>query len=83
MRLLSFAIGDYKSYGAFGNDGVVDLGRLMGEQYSTLGSVLRAGELHRAVALGGSSKPTIAAGEIRYLPTIPDPEKIVCIGISG
>jgi 5-carboxymethyl-2-hydroxymuconate isomerase len=82
MRLLSFAIGDYVSFGAVSGDGVVDLGRLLGEQYATLGSVLRAGELHRAMALGTTSKPTIALDEIRYRPTVPDPEKIICIGIN-
>jgi 5-carboxymethyl-2-hydroxymuconate isomerase len=85
MRLLSFAVGDYASFGALTGDGaggIVDLGRLLGEQYPTLGSVLRAGELHRAMALGASSKATIALEEIRYLPTVPDPEKIICIGIN-
>jgi 5-carboxymethyl-2-hydroxymuconate isomerase len=82
MRLLSFAVGDYVSYGAANGDGVVDLGRLLGEQYPTLGAVLRGGELHRALALGSTSKATIALDEIRYLPTIRDPEKIICIGIN-
>jgi 2-keto-4-pentenoate hydratase/2-oxohepta-3-ene-1,7-dioic acid hydratase in catechol pathway len=82
MRFVSFAIGDYASFGALNDDGIVDLGRLLGAQYPTLGMVLRAGELHRAVALGMSSKATIDPDEIRYLPTIWDPEKIVCIGIN-
>ena len=82
MRLLSFAVGDYVSFGAVNGDEVVDLGRLLGEQYPTLGAVLRGGELHRAMALGTTSKATIALQEIRYLPTISDPEKIICIGIN-
>jgi 2-keto-4-pentenoate hydratase/2-oxohepta-3-ene-1,7-dioic acid hydratase in catechol pathway len=84
MRLLSFAVGDYASFGAVSAEGdrIVDLGRLLGAQFSTLGAVLRGGELHRAVSLGTSSKATIALDEIRYLPTIPDPEKIICIGIN-
>ena len=82
MRLLSFAVGDYSSYGAVSGDGIVDLGRLLGEQYPTLGAVLRGGELHRAAALGLASTPTIELDEIRYRPTVPDPEKIICIGIN-
>jgi 2-keto-4-pentenoate hydratase/2-oxohepta-3-ene-1,7-dioic acid hydratase in catechol pathway len=82
MRLLSFAVGDYVSFGAVNGDEVVDLGRLLGEQYPTLGAVLRGGELHRAIALGTTSKATIALQEVRYLPTVPDPEKIICIGIN-
>jgi 2-keto-4-pentenoate hydratase/2-oxohepta-3-ene-1,7-dioic acid hydratase in catechol pathway len=82
MRLLSFAVGDYVSFGAVSGDAIVDVGRLFSERYPTLGSVLRAGELHRAMALGGSSKATIALDEIRYLPPVTDPEKIICIGIN-
>ncbi len=82
MRFLSFAVGDYASFGAVSGDGIVDLGRLLGEQHPTLGAVLRAGELHRAMSLGATSKPTIALDEIRYLPTVSDPEKIICIGIN-
>jgi 2-keto-4-pentenoate hydratase/2-oxohepta-3-ene-1,7-dioic acid hydratase in catechol pathway len=82
MRFVSFAIGDYVSFGALNDDGIVDLGRLLGAQYPTLGMVLRGGELHRAVALGLSSKATIDPDEIRFLPTISDPEKIICIGIN-
>lgn len=82
MRLLSFAVGDYVSYGAVADDGIVDVGRLFSDRYPTLGSVLRAGELHRAVSLGATSKATIGIDEIRYLPTVTDPEKIICIGIN-
>jgi len=82
MRLLSFAVGDYVSYGAVADDGIVDVGRLFSDRYPTLGSVLRAGELHRAVSLGATSKATIGLDEIRYLPTVTDPEKIICIGIN-
>jgi 5-carboxymethyl-2-hydroxymuconate isomerase len=82
MRLLSFAVGDYVSFGAISAEGdrIVDVGRLL--QFPTLGAVLRGGGLHRAVSLGTSSKATIALDEIRYLPTIPDPEKSICIGIN-
>ena len=82
MRLLSFAVGDYVSFGAVSGDGIVDVGRVVSERYPTLGSVLRAGELHRAVSLGATSKATIDLDEIRYLPPVTDPEKIICIGIN-
>lgn len=82
MRLLSFKIGDYESYGASRDDGIVDLGHLLGAELPTLGAVLRAGKLERAMALGASSKATIGLDEIRYRPTVTDPEKIICIGIN-
>ena len=73
MRLLSFAVGDYVSFGAMNGEAIIDVGRVLGEQHKTLGAVLRSGELHRAISLGATSKPTIALDEIRYLPTVPDP----------
>jgi 5-carboxymethyl-2-hydroxymuconate isomerase len=79
---LSFAVGDYVSFGAVTEGGIVDLGRLFGAEHPTLGAVLRAEELPRAMALAAGTKPTIALDEIRYLPTITDPEKIACIGIN-
>ena len=86
MRFLSFAVGDYVSFGALVGEGdearVVDLGRLFGAERPTLGAVLRAGDLPRAIALAAGTKPTISLDEIRYLPTITDPEKIACIGIN-
>jgi 2-keto-4-pentenoate hydratase/2-oxohepta-3-ene-1,7-dioic acid hydratase in catechol pathway len=82
VRFLSFKVGDYESYGALRDDGIVDLGRLLGAELPTFGAVLRAGELERAISLGTSSKATIGLDEIRYRPTVPDPEKIICIGIN-
>jgi 5-carboxymethyl-2-hydroxymuconate isomerase len=86
VRFLSFAVGDYVSFGALAGEGdaagIVDLGRLFGAERPTLGAVLRAGELPRAMALAAGTKPTIALAEIRYLPTVTDPEKIACIGIN-
>jgi 2-keto-4-pentenoate hydratase/2-oxohepta-3-ene-1,7-dioic acid hydratase in catechol pathway len=82
VRILSFALGDYASFGAVDGDRVIDLGRLLGERYPTLGAVLRGGDLERALALARAGKPTIPLREIRYLPTVPDPEKIICIGIN-
>lgn len=82
MRFLSFAVGDYSSYGAVRGDGIVDLGRLLGAEVPTFGAALRAGALDRALSLGASSKATIGLDEVRYRPTVPDPEKIICIGIN-
>ena len=39
MRLLSFAVGDYVSFGAVSGDRIVDVGRLLGEQHRTLGAI--------------------------------------------
>jgi 2-keto-4-pentenoate hydratase/2-oxohepta-3-ene-1,7-dioic acid hydratase in catechol pathway len=82
MRFVSFAVGDYTSFGVVKGDAVVDLGSSLGTRCPTFGALLRAGELPRAIELGAARAPSVPLGSIRYLPTIPDPEKIICIGIN-
>jgi 2-keto-4-pentenoate hydratase/2-oxohepta-3-ene-1,7-dioic acid hydratase in catechol pathway len=80
MRLLSFRIGDYTTFGAVKELGVVDIGRSFGGR--TLKQVLRAGELARALEIAAGREPDCMLDQIRYLPTVTDPEKIICIGIN-
>lgn len=82
MRFVSFAVGKYTSFGVVKGDAVVDLGSSLGTKSPTFGDVLRAGALPRAMELAAAREPSVALGDIRYLPTVPDPEKIICIGIN-
>jgi 2-keto-4-pentenoate hydratase/2-oxohepta-3-ene-1,7-dioic acid hydratase in catechol pathway len=82
MRLLSFRTDEYASWGVVKDDGVVDLGKLLGKQIETLGDALRAGALAHVRELAAAREPSIALDDIHYLPTVPDPEKIICIGIN-
>jgi 5-carboxymethyl-2-hydroxymuconate isomerase len=80
MRIVSFGAGERASFGAVKDGGVVDLGPWF--KGSTLKQVMRAGELPRALEIAAARGPDQALDEIRYLPTVTDPEKIVCIGIN-
>lgn len=86
MRFLSFRVDDYASFGVVKNDGIVDLGRWLGGVTGggvpTLRDVLRAGVLARATELAAAREPDRALDEIGFLPTVPDAEKIICIGIN-
>jgi 2-keto-4-pentenoate hydratase/2-oxohepta-3-ene-1,7-dioic acid hydratase in catechol pathway len=82
MRLLSFRTDDYASWGVVKDDGIVDVGKLLGSKIDTLGDALRAGALGRVRELAEARAPSVALDEIHYLPTVPDPEKIICIGIN-
>lgn len=82
MKLLSFRIGGEASFGAFAEGRVLDLNKALGGRYADLRAVLRAGaldEVRRAVREGGES---YAVEEIEFLPVIPNPPKIICIGIN-
>ena len=87
MRLLSFSAGPQPSYGALKDGGVVDLGRRLGAGRQTLQELLiaedqRAGTLADVVALVAATAPDEGLEDIRYRPTVPDAQKIVCIGVN-
>jgi len=80
MRLLTFAAGDYRSFGAMTNDGVVDLGVKL--DCTSIRQLLERQALPSALEIAASSDADFSADEITYLPTIPNPQKIICIGVN-
>jgi 2-keto-4-pentenoate hydratase/2-oxohepta-3-ene-1,7-dioic acid hydratase in catechol pathway len=82
MRFLSFRRAGASSYGAIVGDGIVDLGAQRGSRASTLKTLIERDELSAAADIASVRSPDIALADIEYLPTIPDPGKIVCIGIN-
>ena len=81
MRFLSFLVGREERYGAIIEDRVVDLGERMPE-YPSLRHVLDAGALVRAQDVAVSASADFDLEDITFLPTLPNPRKIVCIGIN-
>jgi 2-keto-4-pentenoate hydratase/2-oxohepta-3-ene-1,7-dioic acid hydratase in catechol pathway len=77
MKLLSFLDGNRESWGAVVENGVVDLGRAL-PQYPTLADFLGSDDYAKREAIVGGQKPTLALSDVKYLPVIPRPEKIVC-----
>ena len=84
MRLLSFDAGDGARAGLLEDDRVVDAWALLGEPHR--GS-LRELIAHERVEdlrsrLGDTGAPSHPLSAVRLLPPIPDPDKIVCIGLN-
>ena len=78
MKLLSFLHEGRETWGAVvGNDGVVDLGRLM-PQHATLADYIGSGAYLQAASHVAGKAPDARLSEITFLPVIPRPEKIVC-----
>lgn len=79
MRLASFTRADgTRSYGTAEGDCIRDAGAVLSGKYDDLKSVLAAGAL---AELEGMGKP-IALDEVTFLPPVPNPEKILCIGLN-
>lgn len=84
MKLVTFDAGDGARAGALGDDRVVDAWALLGEPHRgslrELIAAERVGELRGR--LGDSGAPSHPLSAVELLAPIPDPEKIVCIGLN-
>jgi 2-keto-4-pentenoate hydratase/2-oxohepta-3-ene-1,7-dioic acid hydratase in catechol pathway len=81
MKLATFAIDGKHSWGAIDGNEVVDLGAIPGLPFDGIRALLAADALGAARrALAGAPRMPIAA--ITWLPVIPDPSKILCIGLN-
>ena len=77
MKFASFAHGGKASWGAVHDGAVVDLGHLS----PSLKQALAAGKLP-ATSAGLDAATRIPLADIRWLPVIPDPDKILCVGLN-
>lgn len=81
LRFLSFEIDGKASWGGVTDGGVVDLGARF-KELEDLRAAIRAGRLGELAAVAASSAVACSLDDISYLPTIPNPEKIICIGVN-
>ena len=81
MKFLSFRAGGRDCYGALVDGKVVDLSARM-PQYTSLRDLIAGGALARASEIAGECDADFALDDISYLPTIPDPERIFCVGVN-
>ncbi len=63
-------------------DGVVDLKRALGGRYGSLAEMLTPEGLKDAEAALAGKSPDVALPAVSYLPVIPNPSRIVCIGVN-
>ena len=81
MRLTSFAAGGKRSWGVVTDDGIIDAGSMV-ENAPTLRAAIAAGALDRIAEAADGRSPDHGLDEIEFLPVIPDPDKIICIGLN-
>ncbi len=81
MRVTSFEHNGRAGFGVVVDGGVVDAGARLAGKFSDLRDVLRRGALSWLHELT-SRAPDLAEDDISFLPPIPDPSKILCVGIN-
>ncbi|WP_426191356.1 fumarylacetoacetate hydrolase family protein [Massilia sp. DWR3-1-1] len=82
MKLLSFEIAGTPKFGVWVDGGVIDMTQRLAGKYPDLLSVLQAGALAEIAAAARHGTPDYSADSIGFLPVIPNPPKIICIGIN-
>ena len=82
MKLASFITGARASYGIVHSEGIVDLGARLGTRYPDLRSLLAAEDGLAEARECATQRPDLRAGDVRFLPVIPNAGKIWCIGVN-
>ena len=79
MKLASFTVKGRESYGAVQGDKVVDLGQHFAGKHATLADFLGSSEYDNRDKIVAGLKAELALNDVKLLPVIPKPEKIVCL----
>ncbi len=82
MKLMSFERAGNAGFGAVVDDGVIDLGALLGGAYADLKSLLEGDGLDAARRAIQGKAPNFALSAVTFLPVIPNPGKIWCAGLN-
>ncbi|MGY4307373.1 2-keto-4-pentenoate hydratase/2-oxohepta-3-ene-1,7-dioic acid hydratase in catechol pathway [Bradyrhizobium sp. USDA 4369] len=81
MKFASFTIHDTPSWGLVEGDEIADLGALLRDRFPDLKSAIAANALTEAAAAAAKATRH-ALSAITFQPVIPNPDKILCIGLN-
>ncbi|WP_076999954.1 fumarylacetoacetate hydrolase family protein [Variovorax sp. KK3] len=83
MKLISYHYQGQDSYGAvLAGDRVADLRSVFGARADDLKALIAADLLAEAARAAAGANETLALAEVQLLPVIPNPGKIVCVGLN-
>jgi len=82
MKLASFSTAAGPAFGCVVGEGIVALSAKFGDRAATLRDLLAKGLLGEAERLAQSTKPDFALDAISFEPVIPNPDKIICVGLN-
>ena len=82
MQLVSFRHAGAQKIGAVVDGGVVDLSARSSGGWTSLRAAIAAKVLDELATVAKNATADFKLDEIEWLPTIPDPEKILCVGLN-
>src|SRR5438477_12140370 len=81
MRLATFRTAQGISYGIVTAKGIVDLKRYIGNRFADLKALI-GGNAFAEAAKHVNEAPDYKESDITWLPVIPNPERILCVGLN-
>jgi len=82
MKLASYMADGKACFGVVAGDGVITLNQRLGGRYASLRDALASDALVEIRKVADAGKPDHRLTDIKWLPVIPNPEKILCAGIN-
>ena len=82
MKVVTFERNGVRSYGILENDRVLDVGNRLASRYADLRAVLAAGALQELLIASTQGPQTFQVEEVNFEPVIPNPQKILCVGLN-
>ena len=81
MKFISFTYENKNSFGVVKEDTVIDLTQYI-DGVTDLREAIRKDKLNELSEMASLTETGISLEKVRYLPTITNPEKIICIGVN-
>ncbi|SHH69660.1 fumarylacetoacetate hydrolase family protein [Pollutimonas bauzanensis] len=82
MKIVSFEVGGQARFGVAQGTGIVDLTGRLGAGIHSLRDALAQGALEGIGASVLGAGPDFSLDEVKLLPPVPFPEKIICVGVN-
>ena len=82
MRLISYRTERGDRAGMLRDGSVIDAGDALDREVATVRGILTEGLLADLAAVDGAEGESIPLADVELLPPVPDPEKIICIGLN-
>ncbi|XKM14370.1 fumarylacetoacetate hydrolase family protein [Orbaceae bacterium ac157xtp] len=82
MKLVSYLLSGKPRFGILKDDGIIDLTKRLGDKYSDLKSLIGDEAGMKLAEQLSDSAVDVNEADITYLPVIPNPNKILCVGMN-
>ncbi len=81
MKLASFRIQNRATWGVADGASVLDIGAVLGKSIPDLRSCIEQ-QAYALIPEASVSAPSLSGDQVNWLPVIPNPEKIFCVGLN-